>query len=133
NNTYGTTFGAVLSFTTPPTAPTVTTNSATALTGTTATLNGTVNPGGAATTGWFRYATASPGTCNDSFGTRAPAMGGTSLGAGNSNVNFLQSLPGLTAGTTYYFCAIAQNSVATSFGSVLSFTTPLPPVVATNA
>ena len=35
-------------------------------------------------TGWFRYATTNPGTCNDTFGTRAPATGGTSLGAGTS-------------------------------------------------
>ena len=45
-----------------------------------ATLNGTANPNGAATTGWFRYATTNPGTCNDSFGTRAPASGGTRAG-----------------------------------------------------
>ena len=43
------------------TAPTVTTNAATLLTGTTATLNGTANPGGDTTTGWFRYATDQPG------------------------------------------------------------------------
>ena len=30
-------------------------------------------PGGDATTSWFRYSTAGPGTCNDNFGTRAPA------------------------------------------------------------
>src|SRR5262249_8396079 len=67
NNFYGTSFGAVMSFTTAATAPTVTTNGVTLLTSTTATLNGIANPGGAATTGWFRYATTSPGTCNDVF------------------------------------------------------------------
>ena len=35
-------------------------------------LIGTANPNGAATLAWFRYSTVSPGTCNDSFGTRAP-------------------------------------------------------------
>ena len=124
-NTYGTTFGTVLSFTTQANLPVVTTNSASLLTGTTAQLNGSANPGGAATTGWFRYATASPGTCNDTFGTRSPAAGGSALGSGNVAVNFLQGITGLTAGTTYYYCAIASNSIGTAFGAVVQFTTPL--------
>ena len=72
-NSYGTAFGSVLSFTTLAAAPTVTTGASRNRTGTGATLNGTANPGGDATTGWFRYGTVSPGTCNDTFGTRAPA------------------------------------------------------------
>ena len=51
----------------------MTTAAATAVTSTGATLNGSANPNGAATTGWFRYGTTNPGTCNDTFGTRAPA------------------------------------------------------------
>ncbi|MBK8252377.1 MAG: hypothetical protein IPK82_06875 [Polyangiaceae bacterium] len=133
SNAYGTAFGAVLTFTTQPALPTVTTGSATLLTGTTATLNGTVNPGGAATTAWFRYATSSPGTCNDTFGTRAPASGGSSVGSGTSNQAYAQAITGLTAGTTYYYCSIAQNSVGTAFGNVLSFVTPIPPTVTTQA
>jgi MYXO-CTERM domain-containing protein len=132
-NSYGTAYGAVLSFTTLANPPVVTTNSATLLTGTTATLNGTANPGGDPTTGWFRYSTASPGSCNDTFGTRAPASGGSALGAGNTGVAYAQAITGLTALTTYYYCAIAQNSVGTSFGSIVSFTTPAPPTVTTAA
>ncbi len=132
-NAYGTSFGTVLSSTTPAAAPVVTTNSANGVTATTATLNGTVNPGGAATTGWFRYGTASPGSCNDSFGTRAPAVGGSGVGAGTFSVTYSQVLSGLSPGTTYYYCAIAQNSVGLSVGSVLAFTTPAPPSVSTVA
>src|SRR4029450_6037054 len=73
NNTYGNGFGMVLSFTTRANPPVVTTNAASALTGTTATLNGSANPGGDTTTGWFRYATVSPGTRNDTLGTLAQA------------------------------------------------------------
>src|SRR5262249_34059603 len=91
------------------------------------------NPGGATATGWFRYATASPGSCNDTFGTRAPASGGSGLGAGNTGVAYSQAISGLTPGTTYYFCAIASNSVSTSFGAPVAFTTPTPPTVTSNA
>jgi hypothetical protein len=132
-NSYGYAYGALLSFTTLANAPSVTTSAASMLTGTGAQLNGSANPGGATTTGWFRYATASPGTCNDSFGTRAPAMGGTSLGSGISSTPFSQAISGLVPGTTYFYCAIAQNAVGTGFGSVQQFTTPLPPTVTTNA
>lgn len=95
------------SFITPAMAPTVTTSSATSLTRTTGTLTGYGNPGGDATTAWFRYSTASPGTCNDSFGTRAPAMGGSALGSGTSNASFSRAITGLSPATsTYYYCAI---------------------------
>ncbi|HUL59112.1 MAG TPA: hypothetical protein VLU43_07555 [Anaeromyxobacteraceae bacterium] len=132
-NSVGTSFGAVLSFTTLAAAPTVTTSAASLITSSSANLNGSANPGGDPTTGWFRYATASPGTCNDTFGTRAPASGGSALGAGVSTVAYTQGVVGLSAGTTYYYCAIAQNSVGTAFGTVLTFVTPLLPAVATAA
>lgn len=127
----GTSLGSVLSFTTltpPPTPPTVTTSAAGAITTTTATLNGSANPNGDATTGWFRYATVDPGTCSDTFGTRAPLVGGTSLGSGSTATAYNQPITGLTAGGTYYFCAIAGNGGGTGLGSVLSFTTTNPDV-----
>ncbi|MDQ3034461.1 MAG: hypothetical protein M3Y87_18780, partial [Myxococcota bacterium] len=133
SNAYGTSYGAVLSFTTPAAAPTVSTGSASLLTGSTAQLNGSSNPGGAATTGWFRYATTSPGTCNDSFGTRAPASGGTALGAGTTSTAFSQGITGLSPGTTYYYCALASSSVATTFGSIVSFITPAAPTAVTSS
>jgi MYXO-CTERM domain-containing protein len=136
NNSQGTAFGTVLSFTTPVSdqAPGVTTVAATAVSGTGATLNGTANPNGSPTTGWFRYATTSPGSCTDTFGTRVPAgTGGTSLGSTNSPMPYSQALTGLTAGTTYFYCALAQNGAGTSVGSVLSFTTAVPPTVSTDA
>ncbi|MBK6749026.1 MAG: hypothetical protein IPG67_03200 [Acidobacteria bacterium] len=131
-NSLGTRFGTILSFNTPAAAPVATTNAASSISGTTATLNASANPGGAATTGWFRYSTVSPGTCNDTFGTRAPTAGGTVLGSGSTPVAYLQAISGLSAGTQYYFCAIAQNTVGTSLGSILSFTTLMPPTVTTR-
>jgi MYXO-CTERM domain-containing protein len=132
SNAVGTGFGTVLSFTTAA-APTVTTAAATAVTSSAATLNGSANPNLLTATGWFRYSTTNPVTCNDVFGTRAPAAGGTALGAGGSAVAYAQSVAGLAAGTTYYYCAIASNAVGTGFGTVLSFTTSGPPVVTSVA
>ena len=119
---------------TPP-APTVTTDAASSVSITTATANGTANPNGVSSTGWFRYSTTNPGTCDDSFGTRAPSTGGTALGSGTSNVAYSQGLTGLTNSTTYYVCAIASSTSGTSVGSVQSFTTQNYPVptVTTNA
>jgi hypothetical protein len=103
--------------------PSVTTLDATNITSNEAILNGTANPNGLTTTAWFRYSESNPGSCNDNFGTRVPASGGVSLGNGNSPVSFSQIAINLSPGTTYYFCAIAQNSAGKSFGNLLSFTT----------
>ena len=103
--------------------PNVTTVAATGINPTTATLNGTANPNGAYAYGWFRYSTTNPGVCDDVFGTRVPASGGTSLGAGSAAVAFSQGITSLTQTTTYYYCALASNSVGTGFGAVTSFTT----------
>ena len=95
-------------------------------------LNGSANPNGGDTIAWFRYATTATATCDDSFGTRVPANGGTDVGAGSATVSFSQAASGLTGGVTYYFCAIGQNAAGKSFGAVLSFRIDTPaPTVAT--
>src|SRR5206468_1026581 len=101
NNSEGTAQGAVMSFTTQA-APTVTTTAATGIGSTQATLNGTANPNLAATTGWFRYSTTNPGTCDDTFGTRAPAQA-INLGSGSTPSTYGIVATGLSPGTTYYF------------------------------
>ncbi len=128
-----TTYSIYATYTYTP-VPTVTTSAATSITTTTATLNGSANPNGAATTGWFRYSSTNPGAnCNDTFGTRAPLSGGTSLGSGSAAVSYSRSLTGLTTGTLYYYCAIASNASGSAFGSVMSFTTLAAPVVTLTA
>src|SRR4029077_2392241 len=122
NNSFGTGFGPVVSFTTTTSVPTVSTTAPSAVTSTGATLNGSANPGGGATTGWFRYSATFPGSCSDTFGTRVPAaMGGSTLGSGIASVPFSQMITGLAQGTTYYFCAIASNSAGTTLGGLNSF------------
>jgi hypothetical protein len=132
SNSVGTTTGSVLSFTTVD-APTVTTAAATSVTGSTAVLNGSANPMGAVSVGHYRYSATSPGTCNDTFGTRTPTTGGSPLGAGFTNTAFAQTASGLASSTTYYFCAIAQNLAGTSVGTVMNFTTLSTPAVTTVA
>ncbi len=124
------------SSTTISSSPAVTTSEATSLGSYSATLNGFVNPSGASTTAWFRYSVVNPGTCNDTFGARTPSSGGTVINPGNIAIAFSQMITsGLTAVTTYYFCAIAQNSAGTSFGTVETFATSqgLPPTLSTSA
>ena len=110
-----------------PNTPATTTNAPLQLSATLATLSGTADPRGTATVGWFRYSTTSPGVaCDDSFGTRAPATGSTSLGSGTTPLPFSQPITGLTRNTTYYVCAVAQNTAGTSFGDVYTMKTPYP-------
>src|SRR4029079_10846822 len=105
----------------------------TGITAGTATLNASARPGGGMATGYFRYSTTSPGTCNDTFGTRAPATGGANLGAGNTSNPFSQPITGLVQGPTYYYCGCASNSAGTGLGGVSSFKTMTSPTVTTNA
>src|SRR3989442_270285 len=68
--TSGTTYRSGLSFKTDG-APAVTRRAASSVASTSATLNGSANPNGLATTAWFRYwSGSSPGTCTDSGGTQ---------------------------------------------------------------
>jgi hypothetical protein len=45
------------------------------------------------------------------------------MGSGDSPVSYSEPISGLTPGTTYYYCAIAQSSGGMGFGAVISFTT----------
>src|SRR5690606_6104401 len=102
-NSAGKSFGSVVTFTT-PLPPAVATVSATSISASSATLNGSVTSNGASTTMWFRYAATAPPSCNDSFGS---ATATTTASASAINLAFSRSASGLSAGTTYYYCAIA--------------------------
>ena len=109
-------------------APVATTGTATAITGTTATLGGTVNPEGADTHVWFLYGTSS---------TLSGATQTTSvdLGSGSTATAASTNLTGLTAGTKYYFEVVAQNATGTTDGTIGNFTTSAAtaPVATTGA
>jgi hypothetical protein len=118
-NSGGTVYGNDAGFTTsacPATPPTVATGSASGISATGATLNGTVNPNGASTTGWFQWGTTT------SYGNTTASQ---SLGSGTSGVA-LSSAVSLQSNTPYHFRAVAQNSGGTTYGGDASFTTSGP-------
>lgn len=104
--------------------PSVTTLPADQVTATAAALGAEVlpnDPNGAGV--WLRYDTRPPAACDDTFGTRLPPSG--VLPASSAVANRWQALAtGLSPSTTYFYCALAKNGVATGFGGLVPFTTP---------
>ena len=94
--------------------PTAITGTVSAVGGSSATLNGTVNPGGAVTEWWFEYGTSS------SYGS---ATTHTSTGSGSANVAVSRALTGLSAATTYHNRLVAKNVSGTANGGDGLFTT----------
>lgn len=100
----------------PPPPPTVATGLATNVTRTSATLSGTVNPNGSATTYIFVY-----GTSSDYYSRRFTSP--TSAGSGTATLSESVSISGLTPGTTYHFGISANNPSGTNRGADKTFTT----------
>ena len=129
-NSQGTSYGAIKSFTTLAGAPIATTSAATNVLSTTAVLNGRVNSGGASTITKFCYYTSSSvdGAGKISSCTLSNTVATISPTAGLTAVSL--NVESLTANTTYYFQVVASNTVAgtttTIYGAVLSFKTGAP-------
>ena len=125
-NSVGTTYGSDMTFTTEGLAPTATTLDATSKTSTGATLNASVNANMASTTVTFEYGTTT------SYGQTVTASQSPVTGSSNTNVS--ANISGLSAGTTYHFRVKAVNSVGTTYGSDMTFTTAgLAPTATTMA
>ena len=132
-NSVDTTYGEVQSFTTLAVAPTTSTAAATAITSTTATLNGNITSDGGATitARGFVYATSNAGLTIENTAADTVIVSGTT-GTFNS------AITSLTAGTAYFYTAYAINSVDTTYGGEQSFTTlaavaPTAPTTSTAA
>ncbi len=95
---------------------TVNTSAASGVSLTGATLNGTVNPGGTATTYHFEYGTT------PSYGTSVPATD-AAVGSDSSSHSVSQALSGLKPGSTYHFRLVATNLLGTVDGPDMTFTT----------
>ncbi|UOQ72763.1 Ig-like domain-containing protein [Hymenobacter cellulosilyticus] len=107
---------AAIEFAQQAAAPTVTTAAATTVTSNGAVLGGEVTANGGATVterGVVYSTTNQTPTTSDTKDTNGTGTG-----------TFSETISGLTTGTTYYVRAYATNSVGTSYGSVVSFTTP---------
>jgi hypothetical protein len=104
-------------FHTTPIAPKTETNDATDVSETSAVLNGTINPVGLPTTYHFEYGTTT------AYGSRVPAGIEAVAGGERSDKRFGRTIAGLAPATTYHFRLVAQNSVGTSEGADLTFTT----------
>ncbi len=117
-NSVGTSYGADVTFTTTsvaPVSPTVTTSAITNITQTTATGGGNVTSDGGATVSvsGLVWSTSSNPTTADSKTTNGWALGGP----------WTSNITGLTANTLYHVRAYATNSVGTSYGADVTFTT----------
>ena len=115
----GTSRGADQTFV-PSAPPTVATQAASSVKDSSATLHGTVNPNGQATTSYFEYGTST------SYGIKTPVK---SLGSGTSTTNVSASISGLTPGTVYHVRLVASNAIGTNSGGDQTFTTSGQPVV----
>ena len=104
-------------------APVATTLPATAITGNSATINGTINPNSLPTNYHFEWGTTV------AYGTNTATI---SAGTGSTNVAVFENLSGLVGGTTYHFRVVATNSDGTTNGADLTFT-PGGAVVTTTA
>ncbi len=95
-------------------APTVTTQAVSSITSTTATGNGNVTSDGGATV-------TERGVCWSTSST--PTTDGSKATASGTTGAFTASITGLSPSTLYYVRAYAINSVGTSYGSQVTFTT----------
>jgi subtilase family serine protease len=99
-----------------PPPPTATSGTASAITLSSATLSGTVNPNGLDTRVWFLY-----GTDNTLSGASQSAS--QDIGSGSATTAVSANLSGLISGTPYYFQVVAQSSAGTSSGAIQTFAT----------
>ena len=94
-------------------APFVSTNPATNVASSSATLNGSLSPGGSTTTVYFQYGP----TTSYGFTTSVQTQTGNTFRDVNANIS------GLSASTAYHFRIVATNSYGTRYGGDRIFTT----------
>jgi hypothetical protein len=99
-------------------APVAVTGTAHDVAPTSATVTGTVDPNGSATTYHFEYGTT------DTYGLATPTR---NAGSGDGAIAVLAGLAGLTGNTVYHYRLVASNTLGTSRGVDRTFHTPPQP------
>jgi len=112
-NASGTTVGGDVGFQT-SLAPAARTGAAQGVGTTTATLTGSTDPRGRATTWWFEYGTTTR------YGSRTPSR---SAGSGVVTRTVTAAITGLAAGQTYHYRLVARSDAGTTNGGNASFAT----------
>jgi hypothetical protein len=100
-------------------APLVTTGGAAQVTISGATLTGTVNPRGMATSYYFQYGTTT------AYGSRTPS---TAAGKGTAATAAAAQIGGLGSNTKYHYRLVAHNNDGTRAGNDRTVTTPRQPL-----
>jgi phosphodiesterase/alkaline phosphatase D-like protein len=95
--------------------PTVSTGSVTNRTETSATLNATVNPQGAATTWYFQY-----GLTNNPYSSNTVPK---TTGSGTKPVSVSATISGLTPGTVYHYRIVGASRAGSAIGADRTFKT----------
>jgi uncharacterized delta-60 repeat protein len=101
-------------------APSLSTGPASGVTSSRASLSGSVNPNGEATSYHFDYGTST------AYGSHTPAI---SVGSGRAAVAASATVSGLAPGTRYHYRLVASNATGTAHGADETLTTggnPLP-------
>ena len=123
--------GGILSFVTPAAVvpPVATTDPASNIASTTATLNGTGTSNGLSSTVSCIFGTVA----NLSSGTTTVTASQSPIAASASNAPVTCNVSSLTPGTTYYFRIRVSNANGVSDGIIRQFTTPAAPTTTTVA
>ncbi len=123
SNSYGTSYGADKSFSTPQ-EPLAETTAPEAVGYDDATLNGTIDPRGAKTSYHFEYGPS------QTYGAHTAEV---AVGSGTSDVEATQSVDYLAEDTTYHFRVVATTSYGTTYGADQAFSTGTAPLAQTDA
>jgi Ca2+-binding RTX toxin-like protein len=101
----------------------VVTGAVSTIRGSEATVGGTVNPNGRATSWWFEWGLTS------SYGQRTPVG---NAGSGTSTVSVTSQLTGLPVAATVFYRLVAESSGGRIAGAGMSFRTATPPSATTG-